>query len=106
MGPGFKLEPVTSGDCRQARHAYLPAAGRDVFLPLYDPLTKLLGADRARRKLFELMTAYSAGSFITGRPRLLSVFLSFYRIANARRRRYKDGPIGYRRGPGCRHGKP
>jgi ubiquinone/menaquinone biosynthesis C-methylase UbiE len=36
-----------------ARHAYLPAAGRDVFLPLYDPLTKLLGADRARRKLFD-----------------------------------------------------
>ena len=36
-----------------ARHAYLPAAGRDVFLPLYDPLTRLLGADRARRKLFD-----------------------------------------------------
>ena len=36
-----------------ARHAYLPAAGRDILLPLYDPLTKLLGADRARRKLFE-----------------------------------------------------
>ena len=36
-----------------ARQAYLPAAGRDVFLPLYDPLTKLLGADRARRKLFD-----------------------------------------------------
>jgi len=36
-----------------ARHAYLPAAGRDVFPPLYDPLTKLLGADRARRKLFD-----------------------------------------------------
>lgn len=36
-----------------ARHAYLPAAGRDFLLPLYDPLTKLLGADRARRKLFD-----------------------------------------------------
>lgn len=36
-----------------ARHAYFPAAGRDVFLPLYDPLTKLFGADRARRKLFD-----------------------------------------------------
>ena len=36
-----------------ARHAYLPAAGRDLFLPLYDPLTKLLGADRARSKLFD-----------------------------------------------------
>jgi ubiquinone/menaquinone biosynthesis C-methylase UbiE len=37
----------------QAPHAYLPAAGRDIFLPLYDPLVKLLGADRVRRKLFD-----------------------------------------------------
>jgi ubiquinone/menaquinone biosynthesis C-methylase UbiE len=36
-----------------ASHAYLPAAGLDILLPLYDPLVKLLGADRARRKLFE-----------------------------------------------------
>ena len=34
------------------RH-FLPAAGRDLFLPLYDPLTKLLGGDRARRTLIE-----------------------------------------------------
>ena len=34
-------------------HAYLPAAGRDFLLPLYDPLVKLLGADRARKKLFD-----------------------------------------------------
>jgi ubiquinone/menaquinone biosynthesis C-methylase UbiE len=32
------------------RH-FLPAAGRDLFLPLYDPLTKLLGGDRARQTL-------------------------------------------------------
>jgi ubiquinone/menaquinone biosynthesis C-methylase UbiE len=36
-----------------AQQAYLPAAGRDLFLPLYDPLVKLLGADRAREKLFD-----------------------------------------------------
>jgi ubiquinone/menaquinone biosynthesis C-methylase UbiE len=36
-----------------ANRAYLPAAGLDLLLPLYDPLVKLLGADRARRKLFE-----------------------------------------------------
>jgi ubiquinone/menaquinone biosynthesis C-methylase UbiE len=36
-----------------AQPAYLPAAGRDFLLPLYDPLVKLLGADRARRKLFD-----------------------------------------------------
>lgn len=36
-----------------ADRAYLPAAGLDLLLPLYDPLVKLLGADRVRRKLFE-----------------------------------------------------
>lgn len=36
-----------------AQQAYLPAAGRDFLLPLYDPLVKLLGADRARKKLFD-----------------------------------------------------
>jgi ubiquinone/menaquinone biosynthesis C-methylase UbiE len=36
-----------------AHHAYLPAAGRDFLLPLYDPLVKLLGADRARKRLFD-----------------------------------------------------
>jgi ubiquinone/menaquinone biosynthesis C-methylase UbiE len=32
------------------RH-YIPAAGHDWLLPLYDPLQKLLGTDRARREL-------------------------------------------------------
>lgn len=32
---------------------YLPAAGRDLFLPLYDPLTKLLGVERDRQALLE-----------------------------------------------------
>jgi hypothetical protein len=31
------------------------AAGLDLFLPLYDPPVKLLGADRARHKLLEWM---------------------------------------------------
>jgi ubiquinone/menaquinone biosynthesis C-methylase UbiE len=30
---------------------YIPAAGRGWRLPLYDPLTKLLGVDRTRRRL-------------------------------------------------------
>ena len=34
------------------RH-YLPAAGRDLFLPLYDPFTKLFGIDTLRRALLE-----------------------------------------------------
>lgn len=32
---------------------YLPAAGRDWALPLYDPLTKLFGINRARKSLLE-----------------------------------------------------
>jgi ubiquinone/menaquinone biosynthesis C-methylase UbiE len=30
---------------------FVPAAGRDVFLPLYDPMVSLLGFDRARQEL-------------------------------------------------------
>ena len=36
-----------------AYRAFLPAAGLDFLLPLYDPMVKLLGADRARKKLFD-----------------------------------------------------
>jgi ubiquinone/menaquinone biosynthesis C-methylase UbiE len=36
-----------------ANRAFLPAAGLDFLLPLYDPMVKLLGADRARKKLFD-----------------------------------------------------
>lgn len=32
---------------------YLPAAGHDWLLPLYDPMVKLLGGDAARRALIE-----------------------------------------------------
>ena len=37
----------------QVQKTYLPAAGRDWLLPLYDPLVKLLGAEVARRALLE-----------------------------------------------------
>jgi ubiquinone/menaquinone biosynthesis C-methylase UbiE len=33
--------------------AFLPAAGLDFLLPLYDPMVKLLGADRARKRLYD-----------------------------------------------------
>src|SRR5262245_43522497 len=33
------------------KRTFLPAAGRDLFLPLYDPLVSLMGGDRARRDL-------------------------------------------------------
>jgi ubiquinone/menaquinone biosynthesis C-methylase UbiE len=34
-------------------HEYLPAAGHDWFLPLYDPLTKVLGMEESRRILIQ-----------------------------------------------------
>ena len=36
-----------------AQRHYLPAAGVDGFLPLYDVITKLMGADQARRALLD-----------------------------------------------------
>jgi ubiquinone/menaquinone biosynthesis C-methylase UbiE len=36
--------------------AYLPAAGRDSLLPLYDPVVKLIGGDRVRRVLIDQAT--------------------------------------------------
>jgi ubiquinone/menaquinone biosynthesis C-methylase UbiE len=36
-----------------SERTYLPAAGHDWLLPMYDPLTKLLGFDSARRKLLD-----------------------------------------------------
>lgn len=38
----------------QTQRTYLPAAGRDLFLPLYDLIAKLLGANRARQTLLDL----------------------------------------------------
>jgi ubiquinone/menaquinone biosynthesis C-methylase UbiE len=40
-------------DTVKSERVFLPAAGRDIFLPLYDPFTRLLGADRAREALLE-----------------------------------------------------
>lgn len=37
-----------------ARSTFLPAAGRDWALPLYDPLVKLIGGDRARSTALDL----------------------------------------------------
>jgi len=37
----------------ESSRPYLPAAGHDWFLPFYDPLTKLLGMDAARRALLD-----------------------------------------------------
>jgi len=36
-----------------SQRTYLPAAGRDSLLPLYDLMTRLMGADQARRGLLD-----------------------------------------------------
>ena len=36
-----------------AHRTYLPAAGHDWTLPLYDPMVRLMGGDAARRRLIE-----------------------------------------------------
>lgn len=48
------------------KRTFLPAAGRDLFLPLYDPLVSLLGGDRARRDLI-------AQANITSGQRILDI---------------------------------
>jgi ubiquinone/menaquinone biosynthesis C-methylase UbiE len=37
----------------QAQRTFIPAAGHDWLLPLYDPLTKLMGAEAAHRQLID-----------------------------------------------------
>lgn len=43
-----------------SQRTYIPAAGRDIFLPFYDLITSLMGADRARAALIE-QTRFSPG---------------------------------------------
>lgn len=37
----------------QSHKSYIPAAGSDWFLPLYDPITKMMGLETARRILLD-----------------------------------------------------
>lgn len=64
-----KSQPVPT-----ATRTYLPAAGRDVFLPFYDLVTSLLGADRARAVLLEYAPLHDGDTVLdvgcgTGRAR-------------------------------------
>lgn len=44
----------------KSQRTYLPAAGRDLFLPLYDLVARLLGADQARQSLLDQPQLLSA----------------------------------------------
>jgi ubiquinone/menaquinone biosynthesis C-methylase UbiE len=41
---------------QESARTYLPAAGHDLFLPLYDPFVKLLGGDRVRKTFLNQAT--------------------------------------------------
>jgi ubiquinone/menaquinone biosynthesis C-methylase UbiE len=62
---------------------YLPAAGRDSLLPLYDPLVKLLGFDRARNLLLDQAA-------IRPSDRVLDVGCGTGTFATLIKRRYPD----------------
>src|SRR5262249_42522551 len=47
-----------------SKRTYLPAAGHDIFLPLYDPMVRLFGGDAARKKLIELAHPRPADSIL------------------------------------------
>jgi ubiquinone/menaquinone biosynthesis C-methylase UbiE len=50
---------MTMVGVNKSQRTYLPAAGHDLFLPLYDLVAKLLGADQARQMLLDRATLRS-----------------------------------------------
>jgi ubiquinone/menaquinone biosynthesis C-methylase UbiE len=52
---------IDAAAANQSHRKYLPAAGRDVFLPLYDLIAKLLGADQARQTRLDQAPLHSGG---------------------------------------------
>jgi ubiquinone/menaquinone biosynthesis C-methylase UbiE len=52
--------PIKTETIEESGRSYLPAAGHDLFLPLYDPFVKLLGGDRVRRTLLNQATIRAA----------------------------------------------
>ncbi|HSE19480.1 MAG TPA: class I SAM-dependent methyltransferase [Pyrinomonadaceae bacterium] len=57
---------MSSEIINHSKKTFLPAAGHDLFLPLYDPLISLLGGDRAKRDLI-------AQANITSGQRILDI---------------------------------
>jgi ubiquinone/menaquinone biosynthesis C-methylase UbiE len=51
--PSVRYEATSGVPNMQSNKSYIPAAGSDWLLPLYDPLTKLLGLEKARRVLLD-----------------------------------------------------
>ena len=47
-----------------SQREFLPAAGRDVFLPLYDPLVSLMGFGRAGQELIDQANIQSGHSVL------------------------------------------
>src|SRR5262245_18155400 len=70
----------------QSGRSYLPAAGHDWFLPLYDPFVRLLGGDAARERLID------QGAIEPGH-RVLEIGCGTGGLVLAIKRRYPDATV-------------
>jgi ubiquinone/menaquinone biosynthesis C-methylase UbiE len=74
---------MSSETTEPPRKEFLPAAGRDVFLPLYDPCVSFLGFERARKELL-------AQANIKPGQRILDIGCGTGTLAVLLKRRYAD----------------
>ena len=51
LPPGYYFSRLWRIEQRVSKKEFFPAAGHDVFLPVYDPFASLMGFDRARQEL-------------------------------------------------------
>ena len=66
--------------------AFLPAAGRDIFLPLYDPITRLFGFDSIREALLRHVD-------LQPHHRVLDVGCGTGTLAVAIKQRHRDADV-------------
>lgn len=68
------------------QRTFLPAAGRDIFLPLYDPLTRLFGFDSLREALL-------AQARLVSQHRVLDIGCGTGTLAVTIKQRHRDAEV-------------